>query len=272
MQTRHRLTAAIAVFWVVGVAPGARALERDVPYVPTPEPVVREMLRLANVSEKDTLYDLGCGDGRIVVIAAKERGAHGVGVDIDPDRIAESRANAKWADVTDKVRFIEGDLFKVDLRPATAVTLYLLPDVNLRLRPKLLSELKPGTPIVSHQFDMGDWEPEVKTKVGFATVYLWHVPARVSNRSDYELRTADGRVERHQLEVTQHLQKISGSVTIDGEQFPIENGRINGERVRFSVNRPSHGTLVQYTYEGQVIDGEVRSVTAGDVQNNFARR
>lgn len=271
MLTPHH-TAAVAALCTVIAAPAALALSRDVPYVPTPAPVVREMLRLANVSEKDTVYDLGCGDGRIVITAAKERGAHGVGVDIDPERISESRANAKHAGVADKVQFVEGDLFKVDLHSATAVTLYLLPDVNLRLRPKLLAELKPGTPIVSHQFDMGDWEPEVKTTVGYATVYLWHVPARLSKTSDYDLRATDGHTEHHRLDVTQHMQKIAGSVTIDGEQFPIENGHVSGERVRFAVKRPSNGWLVAQTYEGEVIDGQMRNVTATAPAEDLARR
>ena len=160
------------------------AAARDVPYVPTPEPVVLEMLRLAKVDANDVLFDLGSGDGRIVITAAKDYGAHGVGVDIDPERVAESRKNARKAGVTDKVKFIEGDLFKVDLRSATAVTLYLLPEVNLRLRPKLLAELKPGTPVVSHDFDMGDWEPEMKVSVGNSTIYLWHIPEKVTATPD----------------------------------------------------------------------------------------
>lgn len=152
----------------------------DVPYVPTPQAVVDAMLKLANVTEKDVLYDLGCGDGRIVVTAAKEYGANATGFDINPERIKEANANAKKADVTDKVRFVEGDLFKVDYRPATVVTLYLLPTVNMKLRPMLLEQLKPGTRIVSHAFDMGDWEPEETQVVDGSTIYLWTVPEKKS--------------------------------------------------------------------------------------------
>lgn len=153
----------------------------DVPYVPTPEPVVREMLRLAKVGPQDVVYDLGSGDGRIVIMAAKEFGARGVGVDIDPERIAEARINARKAGVADKVRFVQGNLFEVDLRPATAVTLYLLPSVNLELKPKLLAELKPGTPVVSHAWDMGtDWEPAAERMVSDRKVYLWHIPRRTA--------------------------------------------------------------------------------------------
>ena len=152
----------------------------DVPYVPTPEPVVAEMLRLARVNKNDLLYDLGSGDGRIVITAAQKFGTRGVGVDIDPQRIKESNENAQRAGVTDRVKFIEGDLFEVDLRKATVVTLYLLPDVNLRLRPKLLRELRPGARIVSHNYDMGDWKPEqvvnVPTPSANHIVYYWVVP------------------------------------------------------------------------------------------------
>jgi ubiquinone/menaquinone biosynthesis C-methylase UbiE len=154
------------------------ALARDVPYVPTPEQVVERMLEVANVGPNDLVYDLGSGDGRIVIAAAKKHGARGVGIDIDPDRIREARANARSAGVSDRVEFREGDLFKTDLSQASVVTLYLLSSVNLQLRPKLLSELKPGTRIVSHAFDMGDWKPLKVEKVGSSTVYYWVVPER----------------------------------------------------------------------------------------------
>jgi ubiquinone/menaquinone biosynthesis C-methylase UbiE len=154
------------------------ALARDVPYVPTPEKVVERMLEIANVGPNDLVYDLGSGDGRIVIAAAKNHGARGVGIDIDPDRIREARANARSAGVSDRVEFREGDLFKIDLSQASVVTLYLLSSVNLQLRPKLLSELKPGTRIVSHAFDMGDWKPLRTEKVGTSTVYYWVVPER----------------------------------------------------------------------------------------------
>jgi precorrin-6B methylase 2 len=153
--------------------------KRDVPYVPTPQEVVDEMLKMANVGKDDVVYDLGCGDGRLVITAVKKFGAkRGVGVDIDPRRIRESNENAKAAGVTDRVEFVEQDLFKTDIKEATVVTLYLLPDVNLRLRPKLWSELKPGTRVVSHAFDMGDWPPEKTADVEYKTIYFWTIPAR----------------------------------------------------------------------------------------------
>jgi ubiquinone/menaquinone biosynthesis C-methylase UbiE len=148
----------------------------DVPYVPTPMEVVNKMLDMGKVGSKDVLYDLGCGDGRIVVTAAKERGARGVGIDIDPQRIAEANENAQKAGVKDRVQFRVGDLFKSDFSPATVVTLYLLPDINKRLRPQLWQQLKPGTRIVSHAFDMGDeWPPEQTERVEFKTIYAWTI-------------------------------------------------------------------------------------------------
>jgi precorrin-6B methylase 2 len=147
----------------------------DVPYVPTAQLIVDAMLELAQVKKNDVLYDLGSGDGRIPITAAQKFGTRGVGVDIDPERIQESNANAKKAGVSDRVRFIQQDMFKTDLRDATVVTLFLLPDVNLKLRPKLLKELKPGTRIVSHSFDMGDWKPVRTMQVGGTTIYLWIV-------------------------------------------------------------------------------------------------
>jgi predicted RNA methylase len=136
------------------------------------------MLKLAKVTKNDVVYDLGCGDGRIVITAAKKYGATGTGVDINPQRIKEANKNAAEALVTDKVKFVEGDLFETDFSKATVVTLYLLPAVNLRLRPILLSQLKPGTRIVSHAFDMGDWKPEQKIEVNGSSIYYWTVPSK----------------------------------------------------------------------------------------------
>jgi len=163
-----------------GAAP--RRLEQfelDVPYVPTNQPVVDAMLELAGVTGKDIVYDLGCGDGRIVVTAARKYGARGVGIDIDPERIEDANYLAKRLGVTHQVKFIQGDLFDADIREATVVTLYLLPEINLKLKPKLLRELKPGTRIVSHDFNMGqDWPPEKTVRMGRDTIFLWTIPAR----------------------------------------------------------------------------------------------
>lgn len=157
--------------------------ELDVPYVPTPQPVVDEMLSMAEVTGNDVLYDLGSGDGRIPITAAKRFGTRGVGIDLNPIRVVEARTNANEALVSDKVTFKEGDIFKEDFSEATVVTLYLLPDVNMRLRPELL-KMKPGTRIVSHNYDMGDWLPEKSKKMTVGGVdhyvYFWRVPGDTS--------------------------------------------------------------------------------------------
>ena len=159
----------------------------DVPYVPTTEAAVQAMLKLAEVKKTDVVYDLGCGDGRIVIAAAKNFGARGVGIDIDPMRIREARENARTAGVEKLVRFEENDLFQTDIREASVVTLFLLPQINLKLRPKLLEELKPGTRVVSNTFDMDDWKAEKEITVGgedavyeplSRKLYLWTVPPR----------------------------------------------------------------------------------------------
>ena len=159
----------------------------DVPYVPTTDLAVTAMLKLADVKKGDVVYDLGCGDGRIVIAAAKQMGARGVGIDINPQRISEAKENARKAGVEKLVRFEENDLFEADIRAASVVTLFLLPEINLKLRPKLLRDLKPGTRIVSNTFDMGDWKPDKESTVGdpadpdfpFShTLLLWTVPAR----------------------------------------------------------------------------------------------
>lgn len=150
----------------------------DVPYVPTSEEVVEVMMRLGEVDKNDMVYDLGSGDGRLPITAAKKYGARGFGVDIDPNRVREARENAKKAGVEDRVRFVQGDLFETNISEASVVTLYLLPSINLKLRPKLLSELKPGTKVVSHNYDMGDWKPEQTVNIGSHVVYVWTIPER----------------------------------------------------------------------------------------------
>jgi phospholipid N-methyltransferase len=162
--------------------PQTQALERspDVPYVPTPQAVVDRMLQIANVNSNDVVYDLGSGDGRIPITAVRQfKAQRAVGIDINPERIREANQNAQRANVTDRVEFRQQDLFQTDLRDASVVTLYLLPTVNVRLRPKLLSELKPGTRIVSHSFDMGDWKPERVENVDGKIIYYWTVPQNV---------------------------------------------------------------------------------------------
>jgi cyclopropane fatty-acyl-phospholipid synthase-like methyltransferase len=152
----------------------------DIFWVPTPDPVVEGMLKLANVTRNDVVYDLGCGDGKIVIMAAQKFGARGVGIDIDPVRIQESNANAAKAGVADRVKFVLGDLFDpaVTIGDATVVTLYLLPSLNDKLQPRLKADLKPGTRIVSHSFAMTDWKEEKYQEINGSPIYFWTVPKR----------------------------------------------------------------------------------------------
>jgi SAM-dependent methyltransferase len=180
----HLMVAVLSVATVLAQN-GAPRREPDVPYVPTTETAVQAMLKLGEVKKTDVVYDLGCGDGRIVIAAAKSYGARGVGIDINPVRIGEAKENAKKAGVEKLVRFEENDLFEAKISEATVVTLFLLPNINLKLRPKLLADLKPGTRVVSNTFDMGDWKPEKEFIVPDTEVdtylshrlYLWIVPS-----------------------------------------------------------------------------------------------
>ena len=176
---------AFAHVWPLGLIGTARAQAQDeiarpldVPYVPTPVPVVDAMLDMAQVGKRDTVYDLGCGDGRIVVRAATRFGCQGVGVDLNPERVKEAKANAARARVSELTRFEVGDVFEFDFSAASVVTMYLLPSVNLKLRPRLLKELQPGTRLVSHDFHMGDWAPQTTREVGRSRIYLWTIPPR----------------------------------------------------------------------------------------------
>jgi len=178
MQRRSflSLAACAALPGALAFAQRAPKREPDVWWEPSADEVVNAMLKMAKVKKGDIVYDLGCGDGRIVIQAAKQFGVRGVGIDIDPKRIDESNANAQKAGVTNLVKFVEADLFESDIREATVVMLFLWPSVNLKLRPKLLKELKPGTRVVSHSHDMGEWAPDAKQDVNGARLYLWTIP------------------------------------------------------------------------------------------------
>jgi ribosomal protein L11 methylase PrmA len=182
--TLRSLTICLALIGLVAVPAAAQNTTQtplrspDVIFVPTPQEVVDAMLKVAKVTKNDVVYDLGSGDGRIPISAAKQYGARGVGIDIDPQRIKEAQENLKAAGVGDLVKFMNADLFETNISEATVVTLYLLPSLNVKLMPKLMKELKPGTRIVSHAFDMGDWKPEQTLNVEGRTVYYWTIPKR----------------------------------------------------------------------------------------------
>jgi SAM-dependent methyltransferase len=225
----------------------------DVIFVPTPHEVVAEMLRLAEVDAKDTVYDLGCGDGRLVITAAKKYGAHGVGIDIDPERIKESKANAVKEGVTDHVKFIQADLFTSDISGATAVTLYLLTTLNEKLRPKLLAELKPGTPIVSHDFNMGDWQPEqtihVQGPSRLHTVYRWTVPAKAAGVWEWK-QGAD----RVRMSVRQNYSDVEVSMSRDGKELTVKDAKLSGRELRVAVDDGSGTHNVRAIIRGADMD------------------
>ncbi|HYI49771.1 MAG TPA: class I SAM-dependent methyltransferase [Allosphingosinicella sp.] len=215
------------------------APQLDAPYLASPGEVVDAMLGIARLRPEDFVIDLGSGDGRILIAAARSNGARGLGVDIDPARIAEAEANARAAGVTGLVSFRREDLFRTPLAQADILTLYLSQEVNLRLRPRILAQMRPGTRVVSHEFDMGDWRWDDRRRAGAANVYLWIVPARVAG--NWTL-TRNGRSV--QLVLAQRYQQVTGTA---GEAR-VEQGRVSGAGIRFITNLGQG----RETFEGRV--------------------
>lgn len=241
----------------------------DVPYEPTGYGIAKEMLNMAGVTSKDLIYDLGCGDGRIVIMAAKERGARGVGVDLDPERIRESRENARAAGVSHLVRFFEQNLFDTDISQATVVMLYLYPEVNLRLRSKLLRELKPGTRIVSHSHTMGEWEDDSTKRVEGHDLHFFLVPANVTGTWRWDEPEGRGA----SLSLTQKFQRVKGSMTVGTETYPITGCSLRGGIILFRVERQVQGRKEFFSYEGQItrdsIQGKVTPGGTGHGMNGW---
>jgi SAM-dependent methyltransferase len=238
-----------------------------VPYVPTARSIVEAMLDLAAVGPGDVLYDLGCGDGRIVIGAA-QRGARGVGVDVDRLRVREGTWNAKRAGVTDRARFLRQSLFDVDLRPASVVTLYLLPSVNRKLRPKLLRELRTGLRVVSNYFDMDDWQPDGRVEGWGRILYLWVVPAWMHGQWNCVLDHPDGR--RHMtLRLSRQYQKVSGTVRVGRTEVSVEEGRLAGDRLTFWFNDKAAGVHLRCAgrVEGAQIRGTCHDLARPDAQS-----
>jgi SAM-dependent methyltransferase len=205
------------------------APQLDVPFVPTPEEVVDKMLDMANVTEKDFVIDLGSGDGRIVIAAAK-RGAQAKGVDLNPVRVEEAIENAKQAGLEGKVEFVEGNVFDFDFSKADVLTMYLLSSVNLKLRPRVLDELRPGTRVVSHAFDMGEWEADEVANVDGRIVYFWLVPAKVEGNWNVN-RNGDSFT----VTFKQAFQTVTGTANIGGKEVPIEDGKLQGTEITFAI-------------------------------------
>jgi hypothetical protein len=233
--------------------------------VPTPQEIVERMLEIAKVGSTDYVIDLGSGDGRIVVTAAKKFGARGFGVDLNPTRIDEANENARKAGVTDKVAFYQRDLFETDLDQASVITMYLLPRVNLELRPKIL-DLKPGTRIVSHDFSMDDWKPdqheelEAKDKYGGSggrsDIYFWIVPAKVAGTWQSQLPVR-GKAIAYEFTLQQQFQVVSGSARVAGRTVKLENAKIHGDRLSFELTADVDGARVKHTFNGKVDGGGI---------------
>lgn len=245
----------------------------DVPFVPTPFVVIEEMLRLAKVTPQDYVLDLGSGDGRVLITAAQRYGASGMGVDLDGDLVAQSQAFAAEAGVADRVSFLQQDLFKTDLSRATVITMYLLPGVMGRLQPQLL-DLKPGTRLVSHDFRLGDWKPDVTTQIRKNT-FLWIVPAKVAG--PWRIRVAlPGGEQNIDLELRQQYQEVDGYGKFGGRHAQIWETRLSGDRLSFVMvdDRDRENEAALY-FEGQVkgdvIEGSVRRGT-GKAQTVHAWR
>jgi SAM-dependent methyltransferase len=214
--------------------------------VPTDEVVVNAMLDLANVGRGDLVYDLGCGDGRILIEAGK-RGARGVGVDIDPQRIQESRENAQRARLADRLQFIRQSFFDVDLRPATVVTLYLLPSINRQLRPKLLWELKPSARIVSNNFDIDDWPADARYYSYHRILYLWIVPAWVNGRWSCVMNGPEGH-QHLNLHLQRCFQTVLGTLRIGRHEVALSDGRLTGDQLSFGAPWPGdQRTMLRFT-------------------------
>lgn len=271
MHAPSRRRLAVPALLLASLAlPGPASAQRkvpEVPYVPSPTRVVERMLEVAEVGPGDVVYDLGSGDGRIVITAALRHGARGVGIDLDEKLVRLATGNAREAGVADRVRFVHGDLFEADLRPATVVTLFLLPGVNLKLRPLLLEQLRPGTRVVSNAFSMGEWEPDSVVTVGMEggsasgpPVYYWVIPARAAGL--WSVTTADGT--GYEVEIEQEFQAIRGTARTGGRVVPLEDAELVGDRIAFSIREGADGGARGRRFVGRVESGAMRGTLGED--------
>jgi len=236
---------------------------KDVIWVPTHDGMTEAMLRMAQVGPQDLVYDLGAGDGKIAIAAASRFGAQAVGIEYNPDMAALARRNVQRAGVADKVKIIAGDIFVENFSNASVVTLYLLPELNLRLRPTIL-KMKPGTRVVANQFDMGDWEPDQHIDNAFSKGFFWIVPADVAGR--WTIDGVDGS-RNDTLELSQRYQKVGGTLTLRGTQQPLLSASLRGNQLRFSfIDMSGQSRIFEATVEGNSMTGSVReNVTLYDV-------
>jgi SAM-dependent methyltransferase len=273
---RKRLSAFL-VFSVLAAAAllAAQELHLDVPYVPTRPEVVDRMLQMAGVGRNDVLYDLGCGDGRIVITAAERYGTRGVGIDINPERIRESRENADKAKVTGLVKFVQQDLFQTDFHEATVVTLYLLTSVNLRLRPILFAQLRPGTRVVSHDFSMDSWTPDGSDTVMAGgrshSIYFWVIPANVSGTWEWTWPQGASRLPCR-LDIEQRFQTLTGRLTVGSRELPLKDLRISGDRISFSAETKEGGASRSVLFEGRVLGDSIEGTMSAEGSANGAKK
>ncbi|MEO7726177.1 MAG: class I SAM-dependent methyltransferase [Burkholderiales bacterium] len=256
-------TLAVVAGWM-NVAPAA---EPSVPYVPTPQIVVDRMLQMAKITPQDYVIDLGSGDGRIVVTAAKQYGARGFGVDLNPVRIKEAVENAATAGVSDRANFYQRNLFETDLSQATVITMYLLPRVNLDLRPKLL-ELKPGTRLVSHDFSMDDWKADETANLdvadkygpnsgnGLSTVFFWIVPAKVTGPWQFQANIG-AKPQAYEMILDQTFQVISGNVRVGGRSVKLQDAKLRGDQISGSFTADVNGSALKHEFAGRVAGGSI---------------
>ncbi len=266
---KARLLLLLAIVTLPAVTQQVRSAGNlDVPFVPTNQPTVEAMLHIANVGPNDFVIDLGSGDGRILITAARKRGARGFGVDLDPQRVKESIANAREAGVADRVQFHQRNLFDTKIGEATVLTMYLLPRVNLELRPRLFTELKPGTRVVSHDFDMGDWKPDLRTTVRGAgsEIYYWVIPAPVNGLWKVQVSSAQGNQD-YELDIMQKYQEINVLARRAGQQTLVLASRLDGDTIDFILVDQEDSTYrrrFEGRVTGNVMQGTARSdVTAG---------
>ena len=228
-------------------APTENTVNLDVPYVPTPQHVVNRMLQIAETGPNDIHYDLGSGDGRIVITAVRDFGVKkGIGVEIDPIRIMEANTNAQAAGVTDRVKFFQTDLFAFDFTEASVLTLYLLPDINLKLRPTILDKLTVGTRVVSHAFTMGDWRPDNQEVVEGEALYLWVVPQKIAGGWDWKT----GQDSYH-VDLMQQFQVITGTLRGPTGQAMLLNTVLRGDNLKFDASVQRDGNPVVFHFVGK---------------------
>jgi hypothetical protein len=263
--TRIARTALVAAALLV--MPAGAQDYGDTPYVQTPQNVVDRMLEVAKVGPKDFVIDLGSGDGRMVITAAKKHGARGFGVDLDRRLVTLSNRLAAKAGVADRAVFYERDIYQTDLSPASVVTIYLLPEVNLMMRPRLIAMLKPGTRVVSHDYDMGEWTPDLAFTMDApgkpvgrdekSKVFFWVVPAKVSGKWRWYEPVQTGGQRSYELVLDQFFQKIEGTLSADAKTVPIENATLTGEEVSFTARLDAEAPS---EFRGRVINNGMEGV------------